>query len=54
LEELNCGAAMTAYNLIQFTEGFVTVNESLKSELLKYCELDTMAMVVIWEYWNHI
>ena len=54
MEELNGGAAMTAYNLIQFTEGFVTVNESLKSALLKYCELDTLAMVMIWEYWNNI
>lgn len=53
LEELrDGGAAMMAYNLIQFTEGFVTVNEALKSALLKYCELDTMAMVMIWEGWR--
>ncbi len=55
LEELrDGGAAMMAYNLIQFTEGFVTVNKALETALLKYCELDTMAMVMIWEGWREM
>lgn len=55
MEELaDGGAAMTAYNLIQFTDGFLSVNGALQSALLKYCELDTLAMVMIWEYWNHL
>ena len=55
MEELaDGGAAMTAYNLIQFTDGFLSVNEALQSALLKYCELDTLAMVMIWEYWDHL
>ena len=26
--------------------------EQIKQALLKYCELDTMAMVMIWDYWR--
>ncbi|MCG9875386.1 MAG: DUF2779 domain-containing protein [Leptospiraceae bacterium] len=47
------GGALTAYGMIQFTEGFIEVNDALRSALLKYCELDSLAMVMIWEYWNH-
>jgi hypothetical protein len=45
--------AMRAYNEIMF--GSLTRNserrEQLKKLLLQYCELDTMAMVIIWKYW---
>ena len=27
--------------------------DTLRDGLLKYCELDTMAMVLVWEYFNH-
>jgi hypothetical protein len=26
-------------------------NEKIKNALLKYCELDTMAMYIIWRHW---
>ena len=47
------GAAMMAYNMLQMTKGFLTVTDALGAALYKYCELDTLAMVMIWEYWNH-
>lgn len=46
----NGGAALTAYSMLQFC-GKAMV-EPLKQALLRYCELDTMAMVFIWEYFN--
>ena len=54
MEELaDGGAAMMAYNMLQMTEGFLTVTDALGAALYKYCELDTLAMVMILEYWNH-
>lgn len=47
------GAAMTAYAMMQFTEMSLEERESLKAALLKYCELDTLAMVMIYEYWAY-
>jgi hypothetical protein len=47
------GAAMTAYSRIQFTEMTDAECERVTKALLKYCELDTFAMVMIWEYWKH-
>lgn len=44
----NGGAALAAYSKLQFTD--MTATDVLKSALLQYCELDTMAMVFIWEY----
>ena len=26
--------------------------EKIKRQLLEYCKLDTMAMVIIWEHWK--
>ena len=46
------GAAMTAYAMMQFTEMTDGERERIIKGLLKYCELDTLAMVFIWEYWN--
>jgi hypothetical protein len=48
------GAAMTAYAKMQFTQISDTERELIAKGLLKYCELDTLAMVLLWEYWNHI
>lgn len=47
------GAAMTAYAMMQFTDMSHGERERIIQGLLKYCELDTLAMVFLWEYWNH-
>lgn len=45
------GAAMTAYARMQFTEMSELEADRITKALLKYCELDTLAMVFIFEYW---
>ncbi len=53
-EELaNGGAAMTAYAKMQFTEMTQLEKEKISAGLLRYCELDTLAMVMIYEYFQH-
>jgi hypothetical protein len=47
------GAAMTAYAKMQFTKMSDLEREAIANGLLKYCELDTLAMVMVWEYWNN-
>lgn len=44
------GAAMIAYSYLQYTDMGNQERESLRKSLLKYCELDTLAMVMIWEH----
>lgn len=46
------GAAMTAYAQMQFTEMSEPERKSIREALLRYCELDTLAMVMLWEAWN--
>ena len=46
------GAALTAYNYLQYSNVSDEQRESLKQALYKYCELDTMAMVMIVEAWR--
>ena len=46
------GAAMTAYAKMQFEEMSVYERNELTKSLLQYCELDTMAMVMIYEAWK--
>jgi hypothetical protein len=48
----NGGAALTAYSKLMFCDG--KMDPALRKALLRYCELDTMAMVFIWEYFLHI
>lgn len=48
------GAALTAYARMQFEEMAFEEREALKNALLKYCELDTMAMVMIYEGWREM
>lgn len=48
----NGGAAMIAYAYLQFSDMTVEERELYRNALLRYCELDTMAMVMIWEYWG--
>jgi hypothetical protein len=45
------GAAMTAYARMQFTQMTDEESERVAKALLKYCELDTFAMVMIFEHW---
>ncbi len=44
------GAAMTAYGKMQYTEMSCEEEEKIAGALLKYCELDTFAMVLLYEY----
>jgi len=54
-DELNNGGlALTAYGKLQFTEMSDYEREELKKALLTYCELDTFAMVVIFEAWREM
>jgi len=46
------GAAMMAYARMQFMDMDEKERQAIIKGLLKYCELDTLAMVMIWEYWN--
>lgn len=47
------GAAMSAYAKMQFTEMGAAERERIISALLKYCELDTFAMILVWEGLAH-
>ena len=49
----NGGAALTAYNKLMFSDSNTDQAKALRKAMLRYCELDTMAMVFIWEYFNH-
>ncbi len=48
----NGGAALTAYARMQFEEMSDYERSEIRKALLKYCELDTMAMVMIYEGWR--
>ncbi len=43
---------MTAYNMMQFMEMSDKERQEIVSALLRYCELDTLAMVMVWEFWK--
>ena len=47
------GAAMMAYAYLQFSDVPASQKELIKNALYRYCELDTMAMVMIWEFWGN-
>jgi hypothetical protein len=50
MEDLNNGgAALTAYGYLQYTDMSELERQELMSGLLRYCELDTLAMVMIYE-----
>jgi hypothetical protein len=48
------GAAMTAYARMQFTQMSDAESERVSAALLKYCELDTLAMVMLFQYWQEL
>lgn len=55
MEDLNNGgAALTAYGFLQYTDMSETERQTLVKALLKYCELDTLAMVMIWEHFREV
>jgi hypothetical protein len=47
------GAALTAYARMQFSEMTEYERKEIRKALLKYCELDTLAMVFMIESWIH-
>ncbi|MDR3669178.1 MAG: DUF2779 domain-containing protein [Ignavibacteriaceae bacterium] len=47
------GAAMAAYAKLQFTQINPTEKMAIENALLRYCELDTFAMVMIYEAWKN-
>lgn len=50
--ELNNGsAASVAYERLQAEDVPQELREAIEKGLLKYCELDTLAMVMIYEAW---
>ena len=50
----NGGAALTAYGFLQYTDITPIERKSLVSALLKYCELDTLAMVMLVEHFIEV
>lgn len=50
----NGGAAMTAYAKMQFTIMTKEERQKFREALLKYCELDTLAMVMVWEEFHRL
>ncbi|MET6989177.1 DUF2779 domain-containing protein [Sediminicola arcticus] len=48
------GAALTAYGKLQFEEVNLQERKAIEAGLLKYCELDTLAMVMIYEYFKEV
>lgn len=47
------GAAMIAYAKLQYCELPDAEREAIRMALLRYCELDTLAMVMLYEYWEN-
>jgi hypothetical protein len=50
----NGGAALTAYGKLQYTDMEQAEIDELTLALLKYCELDTLAMVMIYEHFKEL
>ena len=51
---VNGGAALTAYGKLQYTDMSSEERDELTNALLKYCELDTLAMVMIFEHFKEL
>ncbi|HET8887221.1 MAG TPA: DUF2779 domain-containing protein [Salinimicrobium sp.] len=48
------GAALFAYGKLQFPDVEEEERNAIKNGLLRYCELDTLAMVMIYEYFREV
>ncbi len=46
------GAALTAYAKLQYQDMSEKERNDITKALLKYCELDTLAMVIIYEHFK--
>ena len=53
-EPADGGAALTAYGKLQYTDMSIEERIAIKNSLLRYCELDTLAMVMIYEHLKEI
>jgi hypothetical protein len=47
------GAASTAFARLQFENISDLARSNIKASLLRYCELDTLAMVMVYQAWNN-
>ena len=54
MEVAHGGAATTAYARLQFEDMHPLERKSIEAALLRYCELDTLAMVMIYEAWRDL
>lgn len=55
LDELDDGGTATiAYAKLQYCDLPDTEREAIRTALLRYCELDTLAMVMLFEYWKTV
>lgn len=55
IENINDGAAaLTAYGKLQYTDISTAEVNEITSALLKYCELDTLAMVMVYEHFKEL
>ena len=55
LEEVDQGgAAMIAYAKLQYCDLPNSERAAIREALLRYCELDTLAMVMLYEYWKDV
>jgi hypothetical protein len=48
------GAAMTTYSKMQYTDMSQSEIDELSAALYKYCELDTLAMVMVYEHFKEV
>lgn len=51
LEIAEGGAAMTAFSRLQFEDIAREERRSIEAAVLRYCELDTLVMVMVYEAW---
>ena len=55
LEDISDGGAATvAYAKLQFFDLPEKERAAIRDALLRYCELDTLAMVMLYEYWREV
>ncbi|WP_419211627.1 hypothetical protein ACNR9Q_12880 [Maribacter sp. X9] len=48
------GAALTTYSKMQYTDMTQAEIDELSKALFKYCELDTLAMVMVYEHFKEL
>ena len=48
------GAALTAYAKLQYMDMEENERDEITNALLKYCELDTLAMVMVYEHFKEL